>query len=101
MQVVRRSRKNEPPVRIYCSDAAGAVTYPDGASEMTWDEDVKIVDLVFAATLATTPTLSIYVGGQPVTVLNTATLAMTSVNRFLMGSPIYVPRGAGLRIVQS
>jgi len=101
MQVVRRSGKPQAPIRIYCTDTAAAVTYPDGTGAITFDEDVKIVDLVFAATLATTPTLSVYVGGQPVTVLNTATLAMTSVNRFLMGSPIYVPRGAALAIVQS
>jgi len=101
LSVVRRSGKGEPPHRIYCSDAAGAVTYADGSSEMHWDEDVKIVDMVFAATLATTPTLTVYVGGQPLTILNTATLAMTSVNRFLMAAPIYVPKGAGLRIVQS
>jgi len=101
MQVVRRSRTPQAPMRIYCSDAAGAVTYPDGSSAITFSEDVKIVDLVFAATLATTPTLTVYVGGQPLTVLNTATLAMTSTNRFLMGSPIYVPKGAALAIVQS
>lgn len=101
MQVVRKSGKAQPPIRVYCSDAAGAITYPDGTSSITFDEDVKIVDLVFAATLATTPTLTVYVGGQPLTVLNTATLAMTSVNRFLMGSSIYVPRGAALAIVQS
>lgn len=99
--VVKFRNGSTLPYRIYCSDAAGSVTWPDGASAQTFPQDVKITDLVFAATLATTPTLTIYVGGQPYTILNTATLAMTSINRILEKAPIYVPRGAAINIVQS
>jgi len=52
MQVVRRDGKAQAPVRVYCSDAAGAITYPDGTGAITFDSDVKVVDLVFAATFS-------------------------------------------------
>lgn len=100
MQVAYRSGRREN-FRVYCSDSAAAITYPDGAGSITFPEDAKIIDLVFAATLATTPTLTVNVGGQPKTVLNTATLAMASTTRILYNAPIYVPRGAALTIVQS
>jgi len=48
------------PYRIYCSDAAGAVTWPDGASQITFPTNAVIQDIIFAATLATTPTLTLY-----------------------------------------
>lgn len=38
------------PYRIYCSDAAGAVTWPDGSSELTLPMGAELVDLIFAAT---------------------------------------------------
>lgn len=87
--------------RVYCSDAAGSVTWPDGAGSITFPGSAKLVDLIFAATLATTPTLTLHVGGQPVTILNTATLTAATQIRPLMQAPIEVPMGASLNIVQS
>jgi hypothetical protein len=63
--------------------------------------DARIVDLIFAATLATTPTLTVYVGGQPYTVLNTATMTSATIGRVLQQAPIELPSGAALNIVQS
>lgn len=89
------------PFRVYCSDAAGSVTWPDGASALTLPMDAALVDLIFAATLATTPTLTIYVGGQPYTILNTATMTAATIGRVLQQAPIKIPSGAALNIVQS
>lgn len=41
------------PFRVYCSDAAGSVTWPDGGSSLTLPMNAVLVDLIFAATLAT------------------------------------------------
>jgi len=87
--------------RVYCSDAAGSITWPDGASSITFGADVHLVDLIFAATLATTPTLTVNVGGQPVTILNTATMTAATIGRPLQQAPIKVPQGSSLNIVQS
>lgn len=87
--------------RIYCSDAAGSVTWPDGAGSITFPVNAQLVDLIFAATLATTPTLTINVGGQPVTILNTATMTAATIIRPLQQAPISIPQGASLNIVQS
>lgn len=89
------------PYRIYCSDAAGSVTWPDGASSITFPMNTQLVDLIFAATLATTPTLTVYVGGQPYTILNTATMTAATIGRPIQQSPIPIPSGASLNIVQS
>lgn len=89
------------PYRIYCSDAAGAVTWPDGGSSITFGMDAFLADLIFNATLATTPTLTIYVGGQPYTILNTSTMLGTTIGRPLQQAPIPIPSGAALTIVQS
>jgi len=89
------------PINTYFSDAAGAATYPDGASEISFGADVAITDLIFAATLATTPTLTFFVGGSEVAVLNTAGMTVGTIGRTLQQSPIRIPRGANLRIVQS
>ena len=87
--------------RVYCSDSAAAITWPDGASSITFPVDVRLVDLIFAATLATTPTLTVNVGGQPYTILNTATMTAATITRPLMQAPIDVPQGCSLNIVQS
>lgn len=87
--------------RIYCSDAAGSVTWPDGGSSITFPMDSELVDLIFAATLATTPTLTIYVGGQPYTILNTATMTAATIVRPVQQAPIPLASGAALNIVQS
>lgn len=89
------------PYRVYCSDAAGSVTFPDGASSITFPMNARVVDLIFAATLASTPTLTFYIGGQPYTVLNTATMTAATIGRVLQQSPIDIPQGASLNIVQS
>ena len=89
------------PFRVYCSDAAGAVTWPDGRDSLTLPMNAVLTDLIFAATLATTPTLTIYVGGQPFTVLNTATLTAATIVRPVQQAPIPIPSGAALTIVQS
>jgi len=39
--------------RIYCSDAAGSATWPDGASNIVFGFNTYLVDVIFAATLAT------------------------------------------------
>lgn len=89
------------PFRIYCSDAAGSVTWPDGASSITFNGDVVLTDIIFAATLATTPTLTIFVGGQPYTIVNTATMTAATIGRVLQQAPIRIPSGSSLNIVQS
>lgn len=89
------------PYRVYCSDAAGSVTWPDGASSITFAGTARLVDLIFGATLATTPTLTINVGGLPVTILNTATMTAATIIRPLQQAPIEIPMGASLNIVQS
>ena len=89
------------PYRVYCSDAAGSVTWPDGASSITFPMDAVLVDLIFAATLATTPTLTLYVGGQPYTILNTATMTAATIGRPVQQAPVSIPAGASLNIVQS
>jgi hypothetical protein len=96
----KQSGKSKP-FRIYCSDAAGAATWPDGLSAVTFPMDAKVVDIIFAATLATTPTLTLYVGGQPYTILNTATMTAATIVRPLMQAPIDIPSGAAFAIVQS
>ncbi len=80
---------------------AGSVTWPDGASSITFPMDAVIQDILFAATLATTPTLTIYVGGQPYTVLNTATMTGATIGRPVQQAPINLPSGAAFNIVQS
>lgn len=87
--------------RVYCSDAAGSITWPDGAGSITFPAGARLVDLIFAATLATTPTLTVNVGGLPVTILNTATMTAATIVRPLQQAPINVPMGASLNIVQS
>lgn len=92
---------NSRPYRIYCSDAAGSVTWPDGASSISFPEKAALTDLIFGATLATTPTLTLYIGGSPYTVLNTATLTSATVVRPLQQAPIVISGGSSLNIVQS
>jgi hypothetical protein len=87
--------------RVYASDSALSLTWPDGASSITFPVNTALVDLIFAATLATTPTLTINVGGQPVTILNTATMTAATIIRPLAQAPISIPQGASLNIVQS
>lgn len=87
--------------RVYCSDAAGAITWPDGASSITFPCNALLVDIIFNATLATTPTLTFNVGGQPVTIMNTATMLATTIGRALQQAPLRIPQGASLNIVQS
>ncbi len=87
--------------RVYASDAAGSITWPSGDSNITFGATVYLADLIFAATLATTPTLTIYVGGNPVTVLNTATMTAATIGRVLQQAPIKIPQGSQLNIVQS
>ncbi len=87
--------------RVYCSDAAGAITWPDGSSQITFGANVALVDLIFAATLATTPTITVNVGGLPVTVLNTATMTAATIGRPLQQAPIRIPQGSALTLVQS
>ena len=87
--------------RVYCTDAAGSITWPDGASSITFPMDAFLVDLIFAATLATTPTLTVNVGGLPVTILNTATMTAATIGRPLQQAPIPIVAGASLNIVQS
>ena len=87
--------------RVYCSDAAGAVTWPDGTSSITFPAGAQLVDLIFAATLATTPTLTLNIGGLPVTILNTATMTAATIGRPLQQAPIDIPQGSSLNIVQS
>lgn len=95
-----RSKRNHI-YRVYCSDAAGSITFPDGAGSITFPGDAHVVDLIFAATLATTPTLTVNVGGLPITVLNTATMTAATIMRPLQQAPISVPAGSSLNIVQS
>lgn len=87
--------------RVYCSDAAGSITWPDGASSVTFPMNARLVDLIFAATLATTPTLTVNVGGLPVTILNTATMTAATIGRPLQQAPIPIAQGQSLNIVQS
>jgi len=87
--------------RVYCSDAAGSITWPDGANSITQGVGTYLVDLIFAATLATTPTLTVNVGGLPVTILNTATMTAATISRPLQQAPIPIPAGQSLNIVQS
>ena len=89
------------PFRVYASDAAGSITWPDGAGSITFPMGATLVDLIFPATLATTPTLTVNVGGQPFTILNTATMTITTIGRVLQQAPISIPTGASLNIVQS
>ena len=96
----KASGKNKA-FRVYCSDAPGSVTWPDGSTTLPLPMDALLVDLIFAATLATTPTLTIYVGGQPVTILNTATMTAATIIRPIAQAPIEIPGGAALNIVQS
>lgn len=93
--------RNRKAYRVYCSDAAGSITWPDGASSITFPGNAWLTDLIFAATLATTPTLTVNVGGQPFTILNTATMTAATVIRPLAQAPIYIKQGASLNIVQS
>lgn len=95
-----RSKRNHI-YRVNCSDAAGSITFPDGAGSITFPGDALLTDLIFAATLATTPTLTVNVGGLPVTVLNTATLTAATIMRPLQQAPIFIPSGSSLNIVQS
>jgi len=87
--------------RVYCSDAAGSITWPDGAASITFPVGTALVDLIFAATLASTPTLTVNVGGLPVTILNTATMTAATIGRPLQQAPIPIPQGSSLNIVQS
>ena len=77
--------------RVYCSDAAGSITWPDGANSITFPMGAALVDLIFAATLATTPTLTVNVGGLPITILNTATMTAATIGRPLQQAPIPIP----------
>lgn len=99
--LIKKVGANAKPFRVYCSDAAGSITWPDGGSNISFPFDVYLIDLTFAATLATTPTLTVWVGSQQYTILNTATLTAATQNRILRDAPIFVPRGAKLNIVQS
>lgn len=101
--VIVQSRKTgqKRPYRIYCSDSAASVTWPDGASSITFPMDAIVTDIIFAATLATTPTLTLYVGGQPYTILNTATMTAATIVRPIQQAPIFIPSGAAFNIVQS
>jgi hypothetical protein len=81
--------------------AAGSITWPDGAGSITFGANVKLIDIVFAATLATTPTLTVNVGGQPVHIMDTATMVIANDNRPLLLAPIRIPQGSSLNIVQS
>ncbi len=101
VMVKSRPTGNVRPYRIYCSDAAGSVTWPDGASAITFPMDAIIQDVIFAATLATTPTLTVYVGGQLYTILNTATMTGATIVRPIQQAPISLSSGASLNIVQS
>jgi len=94
-------RGQRKPYRVYCSDAAGSITWPDGAGSITFPAGVRMVDLIFAATLASTPTLTVYVGGQPYTILNTATMTAATIGRPLQQAPISMAAGQALNIVQS
>lgn len=91
-------------VRGYCSDAAGAITWPSGASSMvlSGDADVYCVDLVWAATLATTPTITVYTGGVGTgDVINTAVNIGTTIGRYCQQSPIRIPKGRDFALIQS
>jgi len=99
VQSVRTGKKL--PYRVYCSDAAGSITWPDGAGSITFPGPARLVDLIFAATLATTPTLTVNVGGLPVTILNTATMTAATIIRPLAQAPLEIPQGSSLNIVQS
>lgn len=87
--------------RMYFSDAAGAGTFPDGQGLITFPGDAYLSDLIFAATLATTPTLTVNVGGLPVCILNTATLTAATIVRPLQQAPIFIQSGSSLNLVQS
>lgn len=41
------------PYRVLCSDAAGSITWPDGAGSISFGFGTRLIDLIFAATLAT------------------------------------------------
>jgi hypothetical protein len=87
--------------RVYCSDAAGSITWPDGAGSITFPGPARLVDLIFAATLASTPTITVNIGGLPVTILNTATMTAATIVRPLQQAPIDIPQGSSLNLVQS
>lgn len=90
--------------RIYCSDAAGAITFPSGESYpvLSGDHDVYIVDWFTPTALATMVTVTFYVGGMPEgTVLSTASNIATTILRTLQQSPVKVPKGRTLAMVQA
>ena len=99
--ILKNSAGRTKAFRLYCSDSAISITWPDGASSITFSDNCLLTDLIFPATLATTPTLTINVGGQPYTILNTATMTAATIVRPLMQAPIGIPQGASLNIVQS
>jgi hypothetical protein len=87
--------------RGYCSDAAGSITFPDGGSSITFGFDAYLCDIIWAATLATTPTINVNIGGLPYTILNTATSTAATISRPLAQAPIRIPAGASLNLVQA
>lgn len=99
--IIKNSRGASKLFRVYCSDAAGSITWPDGGSSITFTDNCVLADIIFAATLATTPTLTVNIGGQPYTILNTATLTAATISRPVQQAPIPIPMGASLNIVQS
>ena len=91
-------------IRVYASDAAGGLTYPSGSTTtvLSGDADVYLVDLFFAATLATTPTLTFFAGGLATgDVVNTAVNIGTTIGRQLQQAPIRIPKGREISIIQS
>lgn len=89
-------------IRGYVSDAAGAVTWPDGSSEITLSsQNVYLIDFYTPTGMATMVTYTFYVGGEPKHVGATTTDIATTINRSFQVAPLMIPGGASLRIVQA
>jgi len=89
-------------VRCYLSDAAGAITYPDGSSELNLsNQDVYLVDFYTPTGLATITSLTFYVAGSPIHTIAATTEIATSIARAFQQAPLRISGGASLRIVQA
>lgn len=90
--------------RMYCSDAAGAVTYSSGMSSevLNGDSDVYVIDFFTPTALATMVSITAYVGGQPTgDVLACASNIATTIGRQFQQSPVLIKRGRSLTLVQA
>lgn len=88
-------------LRFYASDAAGAVTWPDGSSELNLSsQNVYLIDWYQPAAMATMVSFTHYVAGSPKVVTGVNDINTTQNRQFLM-APLLIPGGASYRVVQA